>query len=52
MGAEATLFVAPANVAQFLDGLADRAAHAERPEPVTSLVQPSTRLTVIKGGAE
>ena len=51
MGCEAVLFVAPENISQFLHGLTHRAEHAERPEPVTSIVQPSTRLTVIKGGA-
>ena len=49
LGAEAILYVAPENIPQFLKGLSDRAS---RPEPVTSIVQPSTRLTVIKGGAE
>ena len=47
LGAEAILYVAPANIDRFLTGLSDRAS---RPEPVTSFVQPSTRLTVIKGG--
>ena len=48
LGAEAILYVAPENIPQFLKGLSDIAS---RSEPVTSLVQPSTRLTVIKGGA-
>ena len=48
--ARRSYYVAPANIPQFLHGLTDRAEHAERPEPVTSIVQPSTRLTVIKGG--
>ena len=51
MGSEAVLFVAPENIETLLKGLADRAEHGERPAG-TSLVQPSTRLTVIKGGAE
>ena len=49
LGAEAILYVAPENIAQFLTGLSDRAS---RPEAVTSVVQASTQLTVIKGGAE
>ena len=49
MGAEADLFIAPQNIPQFLKGLSDRASISA---PVTSIVQPSTRLTVIKGGAE
>jgi hypothetical protein len=51
MGCEAVLYVAPGNIPQFLHGLTDRAEHADRPEPVTSVVPASTRLTVIKGGA-
>ena len=50
MGCEAVLYVAPENIPQFLHGLTDRAKHAERPEPVASIVRPSTQLTVIKGG--
>jgi hypothetical protein len=46
MGAEAVLYVSPHNIEQFLNGLADRAA--DRPEPDTSIVQRSSRLTVIK----
>jgi hypothetical protein len=47
LGAEAILYVAPENIPQFLKGLSDRAS---RLEPVTSVVQLTTRLTVIKGG--
>jgi hypothetical protein len=47
LGAEAILYVAPENIERFLTGLSDRASISA---PVTSLVQPSTRLTVIKGG--
>ena len=49
LGSEAILFIAPENIEQFLTGLSDR---ARRPEPVTSPVLPSARLTVIKGDAE